>query len=81
MIETNRLSHSDIKKLDHFTKVTHYLLMSQLSIFQQKAEREIIALLNNFECLDLPSVLMDEGLASDHNSPLNCQRQQQERHS
>ena len=25
MIETNRLSHSDIKKLDHFTKVTHYL--------------------------------------------------------
>ena len=46
IIETNRPSHSDTKKLDHFTKVTHYLLLSQLSIFQQKAERETIALLN-----------------------------------
>ena len=42
------MSHSDIKKLDHFTEVTHYLFLSQLSIFQQKAERETIALLNEY---------------------------------
>ena len=42
------MSHSDIKKLDHFTEVTHYLLLSQVSIFQQKAERETIALLNEY---------------------------------
>ena len=44
-METNRLNHSDTKKLDHFIHVTHYLLLSQPSIFQQKAEREMIALL------------------------------------
>ena len=43
IIETNRPSHSDTKKLNHFIKVTHYLLLSKLSIFQQKAERETIA--------------------------------------
>ena len=45
MIETNRPSHSDTKKLDQFDKITYHLLMSQLSIFQQKAERETIALI------------------------------------
>ena len=47
MIETNRPSHSDTKKLDHFNEITYHLFLSQLSIFQQKAERETIALLNN----------------------------------
>ena len=47
MIETNRLSHSDAKKIDHFNEITYHLLLSQLSIFQQKAERETIALLND----------------------------------
>ena len=29
------MNHSDTKKLDHFTYVTLYLLLSQFSIFQQ----------------------------------------------
>ena len=36
IIKTNRLNYFDTKKLDHFTHVTHYLLLSQPSIFQQK---------------------------------------------
>ena len=44
MFKTNRPSHSDTKKLDHFNEITY-----QLSIFQQKAERETIALLNNLK--------------------------------
>ena len=32
MIKTNRPSHSDPKKLDHFNEITYHLLLSQLSI-------------------------------------------------
>ena len=66
IIETNRPSHSDTKKLDHFTKVTHYLLLSQLSIFQQKAERETIALLNELKDVTL-SPLFTENYPSGNN--------------
>ena len=58
IIETNRPSHSDTKKLFHFTEVTHYLLLSQLSIFQQKAERETIALLNDLKDLTLSPLFL-----------------------
>ena len=58
MIETNRLSHSDTKKLDHFNEITYHLLLSQLSIFQQKAERETIALLYNLKDVTLSPLFL-----------------------
>ena len=61
IIETDTLSYSDIKKLHHFIKVTLYPLILQRSIFIQKAERQIIALLKQFERLTLSPLFLLKG--------------------
>ena len=52
------MNHSDTKKLDHFTHVTLYLLLSQLTIFQRKAEREMIVLLKLFKDVTLSPLFL-----------------------
>ena len=42
MIETNRLSHSDIKKLHHLTKVTLYLLMIIFAFNKKLKEKQLL---------------------------------------